>query len=71
MERIAAQFERLVEKFLTGDLERRTRILSWATLILLGFCLLGVLLLSTVHIPVKDSETGETNRVPVRRLLFK
>ncbi len=70
MDRLTDVFERVVEKFLSGNLNRRGKILSWLTLILLAFSLWGGIQLSAYPIRVKDAETGRERTVPLKELLL-
>lgn len=71
MERISEKFERLTEKFLSGDLDRRIRWLSWFILILLGICLWVLPMLLRYQIPLKDKDTGLSIHLPLRNLIFE
>ncbi len=70
MGKLADYFERLIEKFLAGDLDRRTRILSWATLAILGVCLWGSIVLSDYRVPIKDRQSGQETRIQIMELLL-
>lgn len=70
MGRIADAFERLTERFLGGDLDRRTRFLSWVTLIFLMVCVWGVWTLSNYRVSVKEEGTGRKIEIPVKSLLL-
>lgn len=71
MARLAEQFERLIEKFLSGDLDRRTRILSWLTLMALALCLWGIYFFSNYEVRIKNRDSGAETVLPMRELLFK
>lgn len=64
-------FERLIEKFLTGDLDRRALILSWIILFILILGIAGTVQVLRSDIPVKDPVSGVEKTVPVKDLLLK
>lgn len=71
MERIGEKFERFIERFLSGNLDRRVRLLSWLTLFLLGVSLWTILLLLSYEIPLKDKTSGLSIHLPLKALLFE
>ncbi len=68
---MADRFERGIEKFLKRDLDRRMRLVSWATLVLLICVLLGGSVLLRYPIRIKDADTKREMKVPLKDVLFR
>lgn len=71
MGRITHLFEDIVERFLRGNLDRRTRLLAWIALLLLIFCGWGGYLLWNTSIPIQQKDTPIKIMVPVKELMFR
>ncbi len=71
MGKITHLFEDIVEKFLQGDLDRRTRLLAWIALLLLILCSWGGYLLWNTSIPVQQKDTPVKIVIPLKELMFQ
>jgi hypothetical protein len=69
--RLAERFEGILERFLLGDLERRTRVLSWTTLLLLLLFLWIVVSLFHAKIPIQNMVSGQEDKITIRDLIFR
>jgi hypothetical protein len=70
MKWLARKFEESVERFLSSNLERHTKILSLTVLVLLAVCITAGVLLMDYRVTVKNPATGQMISKPLIGLLL-